>query len=76
MPPRPEAEIVSDARADDTHEDHEGEVEASLPGEVAAEDEHRFFRGGHAGISEEHDHENGCVAEMLKEMAEIEHAGG
>jgi hypothetical protein len=54
----------------------ERELEPPLPGEVAAENEHRFFRGGHAGIAEEHDHENGRVAKMLKEMAGIEHAGG
>jgi len=48
-------------------------MESVLPGEIAAEHEHRFLRSRKAHVAKEDDHEDGRVAEVLEQMTEIEH---
>src|SRR5262249_1504764 len=69
----PVADIVAEACADDADEHDQGQMESVLPGEIAAEHEHRFLRSRKAHVAKEDDHEDGRVAEVLEQMTEIEH---
>src|SRR5262249_14434772 len=69
------AEVGDDAGGHDSHEDDEEQIEPVLPRQIAAQHQHRLFGSGEAGVTEEHDHEDRRVAEVLEEMAEIEHDG-